>query len=114
MPNLPIATLIDKRLTDLDLRPVDMYNRLGLKNIAKAQRRLAAIYAGDFEKTADLISKLHLALDLEEIEVAIEYSRRMIAESHRQAAARRDIAWRIAFRPHAVILTERTTPSSIS
>src|SRR5690242_9279556 len=44
------------------------------------------------------------------VEHAIEATRRRIAEAQEAAEQAREAAWRTAFKPHAIILTERTVP----
>ena len=73
------------------------------------------LLAGDLDKTRDLIRALPAALDVppKVVEHAIEETRRRIAESQEAARHAREAAWRAAFRPHAIILTERTVPQPI-
>ena len=89
--------------------------RAGYKNIAKGLRRLDELLAGELNKTRDLIRALPAALDVptEVVKQAIEETRRQIAEAQEAARQAREAAWRAAFRPHAIILTERTVPQPI-
>ena len=99
----------------LDLSRPDLMRRAGYKNIAKGLRRLDELLAGDLDKTRNLIRALPAALDVppEVVEHTIEETRRRIAEAQEAARQAREAAWRAAFRPHAIILTERTVPQPI-
>jgi hypothetical protein len=99
----------------LDLSRPDLIRRAGYKNIAKGLRRLDELLAGDLNKTGGLIRALPAALDVppEVVEHTIEERRRRIAEAQEAARQAREAAWRDGFRPHAIILTERTVPQPI-
>jgi hypothetical protein len=81
----------------------------GYRNEAKGIRRLEALLAGDTEAAHALILALPIALDLptDTISAAIEETQQQLAAMRRQAAERTEAEYRSAFRPHAVILTER-------
>ena len=89
--------------------------RVNYKNIAKGLRRLDKLLAGDLDKARDLIHALPAALDVppEVVEHAIEGTRRQIAEAQEAARHAQEAACRAAFRPHAIILTEKTVPQPI-
>jgi hypothetical protein len=89
--------------------------RVNYKNITKGLRRLDKLLAGDLDKTRDLIHALPAALDVppEVVEHAIEDTRHQIAAAQEAARHAREAAWRAAFRPHAIILTEQTVPQPI-
>ena len=112
---LAIVSLIVDRSRLLDLSRPDLVRRAGYKNIAKGLRRLDELLAGDLDKTRALIRALPAALDAptEVVEHAIEETRRQIAEAQEAAKKAREAAWRAAFRPHAIILAERTVPQPI-
>ena len=99
----------------LDLRWADLMRRVNYKNIAKGLRRLEKLLAGDLDEARDLIHALPAALDVppEVVEHAIEETRRQIAEVQEVERHAREVAWRAAFRPHAIILTEKTVPQPI-
>ena len=105
---LPIGLLIINRLRVLDLPRGHFLRRAGYKNVAKGLRRLDELLAGELVRTRDLIRTLPAALDVppEVVEHAIEETRRQTAA----AGQARQMVWRAAFRPHAIILTERTVP----
>ena len=109
---LPIESLIVDRSRVLDLPRPDLVRRAGYKNIAKGLRRLDELLAGELVKTRDLIRALPAALDVpsEVVEHAIEETRRRISEAKEAAEQARETVWRAEFRPHAIILTERTVP----
>jgi hypothetical protein len=112
---LAIESLIVNCSRVLDLSRPDLVRRAGYKNIAKGLRRLDKLLAGDLNNTRNLIRALPAALDVppEVVEHAIEKTRRRIAEAQEAAGQAREAAWRATFRPHAVILTERTVPQPI-
>jgi hypothetical protein len=109
---LPIASLIIDRLRVLDLRRAHLLRRAGYKNIAKGLRRLDELLAGELVKTRDLICALPAALDVapELVEHAIEETRLRTAKAEEAAEQARQTVWRVAFRPHAIILTEQSVP----
>jgi hypothetical protein len=96
----------------LDLRREHLLRRAGYKNIAKGLRRLDELLAGELTKTRDLIRSLPAALDVppQMVDHAIEETRRRTAEAQQAAEQARETVWRAAFRPHAIILTERSVP----
>jgi hypothetical protein len=112
---LAIESLIVDRSTVLSLSRVGLVRRAGYKNIAKGLRRLDELLAGDLEKTRELIRALPAALDVppELVANAIEGTRRQIAEVQEATWQAREAAWRAAFKPHAIILTERIVPQPI-
>jgi hypothetical protein len=112
---LAIASLIAERSRELDLSRADLVRRTNYKNIAKGLRRLDNALSGELDKSRDLISALPAALDVptELVERAIEDTRRQVANAKEAALQAREAAWRAAFRPHAIILTERTVPQPI-
>jgi len=102
---LPIETLVRARANELGLAPVDLVRRAGYKNVAKGLRRLDKLYVGYFEGARGLIGTLPDALDVPEATI-----RQAIDDSRRQIAKTAEAAWRAAFKPHVVILTEKTVP----
>jgi hypothetical protein len=112
---LAIESLVVDRSTVLGLSRLDLVRRAGYKNIAKGLRRLDELLAGDLDKTRDLIRALPAALDVppELVATAIEGTRRQIAEVQEAAWQVREAVWCAAFRPHAIILTERTVPQPL-
>ena len=102
MQKLSIENLIISRSTALGLSLSQIISRTGLQNVDKAQRQMKQLFAGEFNKTKSIIDKLPDALELPktEIDIAIEISKKEILyESEKN--------WRLTFKPHAVILTER-------
>jgi hypothetical protein len=89
--------------------------RSNCKNIAKGLRRLDSLLAGELDKTRDLICALPTALEVspQAVECAIEETRRQIVHTKEVARQAREAAWRAAFKPHAIIVTERTVPQPI-
>jgi hypothetical protein len=110
-----IGSLISDRSRVLGLRPRDLVRRVNYKNIAKGLRRLDELLAGDLDKARDLICALPAALDVppEVVERAIDETRRQVAEALEAERHVQRAAWRAAFKPHAIILTEKGVPQPI-
>ena len=106
--HLPIQTLVSSRCEELGLRPVELVGRCGYRNTNKGLRRLEQLCQGDFSSSATLIRTLPSALDVpaEALTKAVEDTQRQIHEAEENA-------WRAAFVPHAVILTERQRPTQL-
>src|SRR3954468_16190930 len=123
--DLPLASLIETRLKELNLDRHALGFRLGYKNPAKAAGRVNALCWGHLtnRKSRAALSRLPDALGLspELVQRAIRETEQVLAEQERQAEEERRLArereeaeWRSAFRPHAIIQTERTVPSQIT
>jgi len=102
---LPIQTLISSRRNELGLRAADVVRRCGYKNVSKGLRRLESVHHGCFKGNEALIKALPNAL-----EVAADVVKEAVAAMQRQIYEAKEAAWRAAFRPHAVILTEKQRP----
>ena len=113
--DLAIATLIRSRMTELGLSRGEFAKRLGYKNIAKGIRRIDALCEGDVEGTKQFLDVLPQALETsaETVKRALDQTVRELELAEKQEAEARDKIWRENFRPHAIILTERTVPSPI-
>jgi hypothetical protein len=113
--NLAIATLIQSRMTELGLSRGEFVKRLGYKNIAKGIRRIDILCDGDLEGTKHFLDVLPQALETsaETVKLALEQTVRELELAEKQEAEARDKIWRENFRPHAIILAERTVPSPI-
>lgn len=112
---LAIASLIVDRSQVLGLSRADLVRRTSYKNIPKGLRRLDDLLSGELDKARVLIGALPAVLDVppEMVEHAIEETRRQVADAKEAARQAREAAWRAAFRPHAIVLTERTVPQPI-
>jgi hypothetical protein len=106
---LPTVVLLNERCADLKLKPADLVRRCGYKNITKGLRRLDEFRGCDFEASRGLIAALPNALGVppEQLAEAIERTKQQLREASEKA-------WRAAFRPHAIIMTERNRPTSIT
>jgi hypothetical protein len=122
---LPLAKLIQTQMEELGLDRQTLGFRLGYKNPAKAAGRVNALCWGHLtnRKSRAALSRLPDALGLspELVQRAIRETEQVLAEQERQAEEERRLArereeaeWRAAFRPHAIIQTERTVPSQIT
>ncbi len=122
---LPLAELIQSRLRQLGLTPQALGLRLGYSNPAKAGGRIYALCDGylDNRRSRAALARLDAALELpaDQVGQVIELTRKSLAESKRNADEQlrgeilaKEIAWRAEFKPHAVIVTERRTPSEIN
>ena len=112
---LPIAVLIEVRLRALGINRAALVQRLGYANIAKGLRNLENLCHGDLDRYPDLVRALAGALDIPEEEVAraIRESRAALEGAARTDKEAQEALYRRNFRPHAVILTERSRPSPI-
>jgi hypothetical protein len=105
---LPIQVLISSRCSELGLRPAEVVRRCGYKNVSKGLRRLEHATRGNFGGCDTLIRALPIAL-----EVPTEKVQRAVEETQRQLLEAEETAWRAAFTPHAIILTERERPQPL-
>ena len=122
----PLADLIRTRMEDLGLDREALGFRLGAyKNPLKAAGRVHALIDGHIttEKSRRALARLPEALEVdpEVVDRSIVATEELFAERRRQAEEERRIArekedaqWRAAFKPHAVIWTERTFPNQIT
>jgi hypothetical protein len=112
---LPIGTLIRTRMSELEISRGELVKRLGYRNLAKGTHRIDALCNGDLERTKHLFELLPQALDTspESVKLALEESFREIKSAEEQEAEAREKLWWENFRPHVVVLTERTVPSPI-
>jgi hypothetical protein len=104
----PIVSLICSRCKELGLSRSALVARCGYKNTAKGLRRLDALLAGDIASTRDLISRLPAGLNLSATVVTT-----VVEATESQLRAIREKQERAVFRPHAIILTEKTIPRPI-
>jgi hypothetical protein len=105
----PIKLLIEDRRRLLGLTRRDVVRRAGYRNVSKGLRRLDELLAGEWRKARGLIDRLPAALGM-----PAETVNEAVSETDRQMRAAEDAAWRAAFKPHAIILTEHTRPTQIT
>jgi hypothetical protein len=105
----PIKLLIEDRRRLLGLTRRDVVRRAGYRNVSKGLRRLDELLSGEWRKARGLIDRLPAALDM-----PAETVNEAVSETDRQMRAAEDAAWRSAFNPHAIILTEHTRPTQIT
>jgi hypothetical protein len=110
-----LETLIAKRCRELGLDPGEFVRRCGYRNVSKGMRRLEQLCAGDLQKGQSLLRALPVALEisLDVVNRAIAETRQQVDDANARAAAEKEAAWRAAFRPHAIILTQRKRPEPI-
>lgn len=112
---LPIAVLIERRSRMLGLKRTALVRRLGYRNIAKGLRSLEAVCSGGLARYPDLLRALPGALNMSDREVYEVASDTEVALQ--AASAKKDkegeALYRRTFRPHAIILTERSLPAQI-
>lgn len=103
-----ISSLINGRSQELRISRVELAARCGFKNIAKGIRRLEQVSAGDFSRAYILLSNLPDALSVEPcvLEAAILATRQASQKEKKQS-------YRDTFRPHAIIICERSRPEPI-
>jgi hypothetical protein len=113
--NLAIATLIRSRMIELGLSRGEFAKRLGYKNIAKGIRRIDTLCDDDLEGTKHFLDVLPQALETsaETVKLALDQTVRELELAEKQEAEARDKIWRENFRPHCIILTEKTVPTPI-
>jgi hypothetical protein len=99
-------------VSELGLNRTDLIRRTRYKNVAKGLRRLDELFAGNLDQTVDLIRALPDALNMPGhlVETAVAETRHELREYALRIAQEEEKAWRSAFVPHAVILTDRTRP----
>ena len=122
----PLASLLRARMAELGLDPAALGLRLGYSNPAKAAGRVLALLDGNVpfsSKSRRAAERLPEALGLprEAVDEAVGRTdaffadrAREVEDERRREAERAEAGWRAAFRPHAVLQTERTMPSSIT
>lgn len=110
-----IGNLVSNRCRELGLGRADLIRRTSYKNLAKGLRRLDELFAGDLERTKDLIRALPDALDTPDhvVETAVAETKQQLEEDALRIAQEKEAAWRATFVPHAIILTERARPEPI-
>jgi hypothetical protein len=104
----PLPKLIALRCEELGLTRMQLLRRMGYANVTKGLRRLTAIEQGDLRRAEQFHGPLAAAL-----EIPPEVVEDAFAATQAALAAEKDAAYREGFRPHAVILTERSVPSPI-
>lgn len=109
MSEASLKNLVRNGLTRPGISSNKLLQRMGYANLQKGRRRLQEIEAGNLRVARLLKERLAAGLDLpiETVSTVIE------AERDSQTRAE-EAAYRTAFRPHAVLITERTRPSSIA
>jgi hypothetical protein len=109
---LPLLSNLE---TELGLARGELVKRLGYKNLAKGIRRIDALREGHIVGTKELLDVLPQALEIsaETVTRALDQTVREIELAEKREAEARDKIWRENFRPHAIILTERSVPSPI-
>jgi hypothetical protein len=105
---LAIEALVRGRCHELGLRPVELVRRCGYQNVSKGLRRLEQLRAGEFARTTGLVRALPTAL-----EVPVDAVREAVEKTQRYLQECAEAAWRADFRPHAIIITERSRPEPI-
>jgi hypothetical protein len=113
---LEIAALVEKRMRELGLSRADLAARLGYLNFAKGMRRIDEVCQGQLDRHSELLARLPYALKIDSKVVyeAETKTRAQMAEAARQAAVAQEQEWRAKFKPHAIVLTERSRPSQIT
>jgi hypothetical protein len=98
-----IDVLIARRLSELEMTTSELLQRCGYTNLNKGRRRLAELVEGETVKTRMLVDGLPRVLGLspEEVRASIEASRKVESVPEK------------LFKPHGIIVTERSVPSPI-
>jgi len=106
--NLPIALLIRDRMKALGITSAQLIKRCGYINVGKGLRRLDNLCNANWHGNDHLIHSLPDAL-----QISPEALQASIAETERGIEEAAEAAYRAAFVPQAIILTERKRPTSI-
>lgn len=103
-----VSRLIDTRVRELGITSAELVRRCGFRNVSKGLRRLEQVYAGNFAQAQFLLSKLPDVLLLEPriLDAAVDATQQAQQREQEQR-------YRNAFRPHAIIICERTVPEPI-
>ncbi len=114
---LPIDILVRNGVKNLGISRAELSRRCGYKNLAKGIDRIDDVCRGDLtsEQAKTIIKALPSALEMkkEKVDAAIRETANIIEEANRKKFTEQEAAWRNAFKPHAIILTERTRPEPI-
>jgi hypothetical protein len=107
-----VNRLITERCRELGLSRSELVRRARYKNISKGLRRLDELLAGNLAKATALIKAFPEALDLpkEAVLQAVQDTLRQLEDRERRRSEAEDMAYRAGFKPHAVILSERSIP----
>jgi hypothetical protein len=105
---LAIDALVSSRCKKLGLSPVALVRRCGYKNVTKGIRRLEQLRTGDVTSSIGLIGMLPPALD-----VPVEVVKKAVEDTQRYLEEAAEAAWRAAFKPHAVIMTDQQRPQTL-
>jgi hypothetical protein len=105
---LAIEALVRGRCQELGLRPADLVRRCGYQNVSKGLRRLEQLSTGDLKRSVGLVRTLPAALEVPAnvVREAVEQTERYLHESA-------EAAWRATFKPHAIIIAERSCPEPL-
>ena len=123
--NTPLGELIETGIKDLGLSREELGRRLGYTNSAKASGRVDALCCGHItsRKSVSALNRLATALEVDEsvvteavneTRVLLENEKILREQNDRLAQQAKEDAWRAAFRPHAVLLTEHRVPTQIT
>ena len=121
----PLGELIENRIRDICLSREELGRRLGYTNPAKASGRVDSLCSGHItsRKSVSALKRLATALDANDSVVseavnatrALQENDRFRREQNERLAQQaKEQVWRAAFRPHAVLLTERRVPTQIT
>lgn len=104
-----IGKVINQYQRDLGLSDNDLLARTGYRNLAKGHRRLSALHSGDVSVADQMMPVLTDALDVHPSAL-----KTVIEDTRAALQAVEDASYRASFRPHAILITERTVPSQIT
>ena len=123
--SIDLAYLIKVRMGELGIKPAELGARLGYRNPAKAVGRVWALLNAfaDNDKNRRAVARLHEALEVapEVVAAALAQTLTRLAEEaqrrledQRRSAAEYEALWRLHFRPHAILVSERSIPTQIT
>ncbi len=112
---LEVDRIVKLRLAELHLRSSELVRRWGYANMSKGLRRLEQLCAGWFvpDKRGTRALAAALEISIAKLETTFDVTRQQLEQAQRAATEREWKDWCSRFRPHAILKTERQTPSSI-
>lgn len=110
-----IARLVEECRERLGVSRAELIRRAGYSTVSKGLRRLDELENGELASARGLVERLPLALGVgpDRVRDAVAATKRQLEEEARREEERDEAAWRAAFRPHAVVTTERRVPQPI-
>ena len=114
----PIRELVEARLKELGIRPVELARRCGFANVNKGLRRIEAMCTGhlDSRSARMILTRLPAALEVGQdvIDAAVRETADSLGQCKERVAAQQQPLGAESFKPHAYLCGTETRPSSIT